>query len=104
MREWYRRKTPDERRAWVARRDPEKVRAADRRRYRRDKDKNNARMAVRKAVVAGDLERGPCAVCGVASPDGPKRNQAHHDDYSKPLDIRWLCPRHHNAEHFLGDE
>ena len=25
--------------------------------------------------------------------------QAHHDDYSKPLNIRWLCPLHHKEEH-----
>jgi hypothetical protein len=23
----------------------------------------------------------------------------HHDDYSKPLEIRWLCPFHHGLEH-----
>lgn len=38
------------------------------------------------------LERKPCEACGA------ERAEAHHDDYSKPLSVRWLCKRHH-AEH-----
>jgi hypothetical protein len=35
----------------------------------------------------------PCEVCG------DPQTHAHHDDYSKPLDVRWFCPRHHREEH-----
>ncbi len=42
MRGWYQAKTPEERRKWVERRDGDKVRAADRARYERDKSKRRA--------------------------------------------------------------
>ncbi len=35
--------------------------------------------------------RKPCH-CG-------EKAQAHHHDYSKPLDVVWLCVKHHNEEH-----
>jgi hypothetical protein len=54
--------------------------------------KRLAQQAVERAVRRGTLIRKVCEVCG-------KRNsEAHHDDYSKPLDVRWLCRKHH-AEH-----
>ncbi len=47
---------------------------------------------VEKALERGQLVRLPCEVCG------DKGAQAHHDDYAKPLDVRWLCKRHHDVE------
>lgn len=52
-----------------------------------------ARRKVRSAIVAGKLKRQPCEVCGAS------RVHAHHDDYSKPLAVRWLCHPHHVAHH-----
>jgi hypothetical protein len=56
--------------------------------------KGKAWAAVTRAIKAGELTRLSCEVCG-----GDK-SQAHHDDYARPLDIRWLCrschQRHHN--------
>ncbi len=56
-------------------------------------DRCAARTALNNAVRDGRVVRGSCEVCGV-----PKA-QAHHDDYSKPLDVRWLCKPHHDEHH-----
>jgi hypothetical protein len=44
-------------------------------------------------VATGRLEKQPCAVCGEAKVEG------HHEDYRKPLEIVWLCHRHHRGAH-----
>ena len=49
---------------------------------------------VAKAVKDGSLLRQPCEVCGAS-----KKVHAHHDDYGKPLAVRWLCPSHHHEAH-----
>jgi len=54
-----------------------------------------ARSSARRAVVAGLIEMQPCVVCG-------KRDgllHAHHEDYSKPLEVKWFCPPHHKQYH-----
>jgi formylmethanofuran dehydrogenase subunit E len=58
-----------------------------RERYPSDRIKAFARNAARK------LARLACEVCG------DKKAEAHHDDYSKPLDVRWLCTTHHAEWH-----
>ena len=55
--------------------------------------KARARQAVRRAIRSGALVKKPCEKCGCVKVD------AHHDDYSKPLDVRWLCRLHHLIEH-----
>jgi hypothetical protein len=58
--------------------------------YRRRKSEiRAAQIAVQTALVAGRLVRQPCEVCGSA------KSEAHHDDYDRPLDVRWLCRPHH---------
>jgi len=56
-------------------------------------EKLAAQYAVRNAKDRGDLKPQPCRDCG------SKRVHGHHHDYSKPLDVIWLCPRHHREEH-----
>lgn len=56
-------------------------------------DKKKAHSAVSDAVKAGRLIRQPCSVCGLAKSEG------HHPNYSKPLEVVWLCNKHHRAEH-----
>jgi hypothetical protein len=58
----------------------------------RDPMKYQARNATNNAIRDGKLIRKPCEVCGAKA-------QAHHIDYSRPLDVRWLCHAHHLAEH-----
>lgn len=55
--------------------------------------KRAAHIACGNAIRTGRLIRKPCEVCGAA------KAQAHHDDYSKPLDVRWLCTTHHAEWH-----
>lgn len=55
--------------------------------------KKAASTAVNNAVRGGRLTRQPCEICG------KEQAHAHHDDYSKPLDVRWLCTTHHAEWH-----
>jgi ribosomal protein S27AE len=52
-----------------------------------------AHKRVAYAVKKGNLVRQPCEVCGET------KVQAHHDDYSKPLEVRWFCDVHHRQHH-----
>lgn len=60
---------------------------------KRNLEKKRAYAAVRRALKSGKLHRQPCEECG-----DPKVH-AHHDDYLKPLNIRWLCVSHHEKAH-----
>lgn len=116
----------------VLARDRAKTIAAERARYERDKDKRLAAKAnyeatprgravmkaardqwsanngekrkahniVSNAIRDGRLVKG--TVCEMADEDCRGRLEAHHDDYSKPLDVRWLCSLHHKAQHPQG--
>ena len=60
---------------------------------KRDPIKSSAWILFASAVKSGKIERQPCEVCGAVKTD------AHHDDYLKPLDVRWLCRKHHRLHH-----
>ena len=60
-----------------------------------DKRRMKAHNAVARAIKSGQLERMPCSQCGRAD------SHAHHDDYDKPLDVRWLCPGCHAQHHHM---
>jgi len=47
----------------------------------------------RSLIRRGKIKRGPCVVCGAKNAHG------HHMDYSKPLELTWLCQKHHNQYH-----
>lgn len=52
-----------------------------------------ARRSAMQAMKTGKLIRKPCQKCGAAKAD------AHHTDYSKPLDVEWLCNPCHKKAH-----
>lgn len=58
------------------------------------KRKLDARNKLIWAVECGKIKRHPCEVCG-----STKRIHAHHDNYDKPLDVKWLCALHHQQRH-----
>ncbi len=53
--------------------------------------KVRARDAVRYALRMGWLVKEPCH-CGETEVQG------HHEDYSKPLDVEWLCAKCHSKK------
>ena len=59
---------------------------------------NNAHAKVFDAIKKGKLTRKPCEVCG------DEKAVAHHDDYAKPLEVRWLCQSHHKQWHVANGE
>lgn len=57
-------------------------------------EKHSARLLVAKAIKDGVLIKKSCEKCGEIYDV-----HAHHQDYSKPLEVIWLCGKHHNEEH-----
>jgi len=55
--------------------------------------KYKARRILYEAVRIGSIKRLPCKKCGNI------KSQGHHADYSKPLNVIWLCPLHHAELH-----
>ena len=60
-------------------------------------ERRAAHIALGNAVRDGRVKQQPCWVCG-------ERAEAHHPDYSAPLEVVWLCPMHHKRTHALVDE
>ena len=53
----------------------------------------NSHLAYKARKIAKVLPKKPCEVCNLQDAD------KHHDDYSKPLKINWLCRKHHIQKH-----
>lgn len=64
-----------------------------RRRRERHPDKYQANTMVANAIKSGRLIKEPCVVCGKT------KAEAHHPDYSQPLDVVWMCRTHHMEHH-----
>jgi hypothetical protein len=63
--------------------------------YRKHRIKCNARSAARAAKKSKRLiSPSECYDCGEKT-----ELQMHHGDYSKPLEVTWLCPKCHYKVH-----
>ena len=60
--------------------------------------KSAAHIISGNAIRDGKLIKQPCEVCGEIKVDG------HHDNYEKPLEVRWLCRKHHAEHHKIERE
>lgn len=68
----------------------------NRKRWRSENpDRAKAHSAVNYAVRTKKIEKEPCVFCGRTDV------HAHHEDYSRPLDIVWLCPKCHHRLHAI---
>jgi len=56
----------------------------------REPEKYQARMIAGNAVRDGKLKKQVCKI-----KDCDCMGQMHHEDYSKPLEVTWLCREHH---------
>ena len=57
--------------------------------------KQKARIKVRAAILSGILTRPErCPIC-----DSDKKIEGHHKDYSKPLEVEWMCTMCHRQTH-----
>jgi len=103
-------------RMFERRRDDPSVRAYDRERAKqphriqaayetskrwrqKNPDAYRAQNAVNNALRDGKISRQPCAICSTTG-----RVHAHHKDYSKPLEVVWLCARCHHRIHNIFPE
>lgn len=75
---------------WIRKNDPERNKL-----YQSGypKEKRKAANAVSSALRSGKIIKKPCIKCG------NKKVQGHHYDYNKPLDVIWLCKKHHSEIH-----
>lgn len=75
--------------------NPDKIYAITKRYRDNNPEKDKAHKLVEKAIVSGKLIVPDfCSVC-----NSTKKLDAHHEDYSKPLDVVWICRQCHKDEH-----
>ena len=85
--------------AWAKKLEYNKESAKRRREQRRDYDRNRdplkkwARAKLRTNVARGKIVKLPCEKCG------NQKSEGHHEDYSKPLEVIWLCRKCHKDLH-----
>ena len=79
---------------WSQRPDVQERRKATQKKWRQNnRVKARAHMQVEYEIRQGRIVKQNCEVCG------EENAQAHHDDYTKPKEVRWLCSTHHAEWH-----
>jgi len=64
---------------------------------RKHPNRRAASCILNNAIRDGRVIRFPCFICGAKA-------HAHHPDYDHPLDVVWLCPKHHKDAHALAKD
>lgn len=65
--------------------------------YNKEKPhQKHANSVVAYALKIGKLKKFPCLICG------DEKSEGHHPDYSRPLDVVWLCSSHHKQAHAIS--
>lgn len=60
----------------------------------KNSEKISSQKKLRYAIKTGKIKRLKCEICKGIS-------QAHHNDYDKPLNVIWLCAKHHKRLHLI---
>lgn len=55
-------------------------------------EKRKARYIISNAIRLGKIVKKNCEIC-------KEKAEAHHPNYLEPLNIRWLCKKHHEEIH-----
>lgn len=98
IRDWQKR-NPIQARAW-SKANPEKVKETGRKMKRIYPEKNRSRNTLYRWVLKGSIIRPTiCSKCGKGG-----RIEGHHRDYSKPLEVSWLCNQCHADHHRASRE
>lgn len=59
------------------------------------KKRVKARSILNHYLRDNKIQRPNCELCDLKA-------EAHHDDYNKPLEVKWLCFKHHRLYHKIG--
>jgi len=79
---------------WVqSERGKERARQRRRQNYNINRERHQAQTIIRRLIKMGIIARQPCEICG------NEPSKGHHLDYSKPLEVVWLCQKHHSEVH-----
>lgn len=92
-REYYNRTAEKQKQKSINRVASGKSAECSRRMNAKHPEKISARKKAQEAVLSGKLIKEPCRDCSAEKVEG------HHPDYSKPLEVIWLCKTHHSFIH-----